>query len=74
MGNDDPLTNAIQPPPNETPEERYVRTQREQEAQHISDRIDEELQRQEAEERKAPKAIKVLLLGRRLVISHGISL
>ncbi|KIL57705.1 hypothetical protein M378DRAFT_27866 [Amanita muscaria Koide BX008] len=59
----DPLSYAIRPPQHETPEERMARLRREQEAQYISDRIDEELQRQEAAERKAPKAVKVLLLG-----------
>ena len=62
----DPLTVALQPPPNETPAARDARLASEREAKKISDSIDEQI-RQEKESRKAKlkarKQIKVLLLG-----------
>ncbi|KAF8520549.1 guanine nucleotide binding protein, alpha subunit [Gautieria morchelliformis] len=62
----DPLTAALQPPPDETPSAREARLASEREAKKISDGIDEQL-RQEKEARKAKlkgrKQIKVLLLG-----------
>ncbi|KAK2459334.1 hypothetical protein APHAL10511_008648 [Amanita phalloides] len=60
---EDPLVRAIRPSPSETPEERLIRVQREQEAKAISDTIDEELQKQAVAEKKASKAVKILLLG-----------
>lgn len=60
---DDPLTKAIAPPPNETEVERAVRVAAEREAQKISDAIDEELNRQRMHERKV-KCVRVLLLGK----------
>ncbi|KAH7910974.1 guanine nucleotide binding protein, alpha subunit [Hygrophoropsis aurantiaca] len=60
---DDPLTRACAPPPNETPTEREIRICAEQEAKRISDAIDEEINRQRIAERKGPKAVKILLLG-----------
>jgi hypothetical protein len=60
---EDPLTRAIAPPPDETPEEREVRLQAESEAKKVSDAIDEELNRQRIAEKKAAKPVKVLLLG-----------
>jgi hypothetical protein len=61
--NDDPLTRAIAPPPNETPEERDLRIAAEQEAKRVSDTIDDELNRQRIADKKNPKPIKILLLG-----------
>jgi guanine nucleotide-binding protein subunit alpha len=60
---DDPLTRAIAPPPNETQLERVHRIATEQEAKRVSDVIDEELNRQRIAEKKGPKPIKILLLG-----------
>ncbi|EDR12566.1 guanine nucleotide-binding protein alpha-4 subunit [Laccaria bicolor S238N-H82] len=60
---DDPLTNAIKPPPDETPEERQRRLRSEQDAKAISDSIDKELESQRASERNGQKPVKILLLG-----------
>lgn len=61
---DDPLTRAIAPPENETPEEREARLLAQAEAQKRSDAIDEEINRQRIADRKAPKCVRVLLLGK----------
>lgn len=61
---DDPLTRAMAPPPNETAAEREVRLLAEKEAQKRSDAIDEELNRQRNAEKKAPKCVRLLLLGK----------
>ncbi|KAI8970752.1 G-alpha-domain-containing protein [Trametes punicea] len=60
---DDPLARALQPPIDETPEERAARIRLQEEAQRISREIDEEiaLARKAYERRK--RAIKILLLG-----------
>ncbi|KAG2152665.1 guanine nucleotide binding protein, alpha subunit [Suillus bovinus] len=63
VSEDDPLTQAIAPPPYETPAERDERLAAEQEAKRVSDAIDEELTKQRISEKKGPKAIKILLLG-----------
>ncbi|KAF9239294.1 guanine nucleotide binding protein, alpha subunit [Melanogaster broomeanus] len=60
---DDPLSRAIAPPPNETPQERERRIATEHEARRVSDAIDEELDRQRIADKKGPKPIKILLLG-----------
>lgn len=59
----DPLADALAPPSNETPAEREARLVAEKEAKEISDTIDEELDRQRIAEKKAPKSLKILLLG-----------
>ncbi|KAF7298119.1 hypothetical protein HMN09_01033300 [Mycena chlorophos] len=59
----DPLTQALAPPPGETPAEREARLLREREAKKRSDLIDQELNRQRAAEKKANKPVKILLLG-----------
>ena len=59
---DDPL--SIHPPILETLEERNVRLAIEGQAKAVSDGIDEELEKARALERKGPKAIKLLLLGK----------
>ena len=61
-GDDDPL--SIHPPISETLEERNVRLAIEGRAKAVSDGIDEELEKVRALERKGPKAIKLLLLGK----------
>ncbi|KAH8092195.1 G-protein alpha subunit [Cristinia sonorae] len=59
---DDPLTLALSPPPNETPEERENRLRDEAEARKISEDIDEEIKAQRLALKKKPH-VKVLLLG-----------
>ena len=60
---DDPLTRALQPPFDESPEERMARIRQQEEAQRVSKEIDDEiaLARKAYERRK--RAIKILLLG-----------
>lgn len=60
---DDPFASALAPPVNETPEEREARLLAQAEAQKRSDAIDEELNRQRNVDKKAPKCVRVLLLG-----------
>jgi guanine nucleotide-binding protein subunit alpha len=60
---EDPLTLAIAPPPDETPEERLVREAAEAEAKRISDEIDEQILRDRELMKKKKKPIKLLLLG-----------
>ncbi|KAJ7456954.1 guanine nucleotide binding protein, alpha subunit [Mycena latifolia] len=59
---DDPLTAALAPPPNESPAERDAREQAEAEAKRVSDEIDAQL-RKERENEKKRKPVKLLLLG-----------
>lgn len=59
---DDPLTKAMAPSPDETEVEREARLAAEREAQRRSDAIDEELNRQRINEKKT-KCVRVLLLG-----------
>ncbi|KAJ7072562.1 guanine nucleotide-binding protein alpha-4 subunit, partial [Mycena amicta] len=59
----DPLTLALQPPPNENLEAREARLQHERDAKKRSDLIDQELNRQRNAEKKAAKPVKILLLG-----------
>ncbi|KAJ7270675.1 guanine nucleotide binding protein, alpha subunit [Mycena haematopus] len=59
---EDPLTAALAPPPNETPAERDARERSEAEAKRISDEIDA-LLRREREAEKKRKPVKLLLLG-----------
>jgi hypothetical protein len=60
---DDPLTRALQPPPNETPAERAERRREVQSAQERSRRIDEALLEDKKVLDKKKRAVKVLLLG-----------
>lgn len=59
----DPLAAALLPPPNESPEERNLRIQRENDAKRISESIDEQLQQERIERKKARPEVNVLLLG-----------
>ena len=62
----DPLTAALQPPPDETPEQREERLAKEKEAKKISDSIDEQIRLEKEAlnaKKKSRKEIKVLLLG-----------
>ncbi|KAH8827966.1 guanine nucleotide-binding protein alpha-4 subunit [Flagelloscypha sp. PMI_526] len=63
FADDDPL-------PNESAEERQARLQREQEAQARSNAIDEELNRQRIAEKKGPKCVKLLLLGKSTTLKN----
>ncbi|KAL5495940.1 hypothetical protein ACEPAI_1404 [Sanghuangporus weigelae] len=60
---DDPLAQAIAPPPDESPEEREGRLSREHEAKRISDDIDQALRDERAALKRRKKPVKVLLLG-----------
>ncbi|KAG8216290.1 guanine nucleotide binding protein, alpha subunit [Butyriboletus roseoflavus] len=59
----DPLAVVTAPPPNEAPDEKAAREEREAEAQRISDQIDEELRVEKAALKKEEQIVKVLLLG-----------
>ncbi|KAL0579305.1 hypothetical protein V5O48_002703 [Marasmius crinis-equi] len=60
---DDPITEALKPPPSETEAQRQIRLQEEAEAKRISEQIDEDL-RQEREILKRRRGeVKLLLLG-----------
>lgn len=61
---DDPLTQAMKPPKNETPEEKMLRLQAEAEASKQSALIDQQLKAERARLKKdAEKTHKILLLG-----------
>lgn len=59
---DDPLTLAIAPPPDETPEQAAIRLAAEAQALKVNDEIEEEL-KAERLARKKRNTVKVLLLG-----------
>jgi guanine nucleotide-binding protein alpha-1 subunit len=59
---DDPLDAFLQPPPNETPEERETRLAREAEASRRSQAIDASI-KAEKQLRKKKRIVKLLLLG-----------
>ena len=59
----DPLAVALEPPPNETPSERWAREQAEAQARRISDQIDSEIKAEKMAMKKRKPPIKVLLLG-----------
>ena len=61
---DDPLSQALQPPPDESPDDRALRIQRQQEAQRVSSEIDESIQESKKAFDRRKKAIKILLLGK----------
>lgn len=60
---EDPLTLAIAPPPDETHEQRQIREAAEAEAKRISDEIDEQIRKEREAERKKKRPVKLLLLG-----------
>lgn len=70
---DDPLTHALTPPPNETLDQRDARLKAEKEAQLRSDAIDEEINRQRVAEKKESHCVRVLLLGNRSFFSTNCS-
>ena len=59
----DPLTLAIAPPPDETPEQRQIREAAEAEAKRVSDEIDEQIRKERELDKKKKKPMKLLLLG-----------
>jgi guanine nucleotide-binding protein subunit alpha len=67
---DDPLTLALMPPPDETLEERQVREAAEAEAKRVSDEIDEQIKRERENERRRKRPVKLLLLGEFPVSLH----
>ena len=60
---EDPLSLALAPPIDETPEQRQIREAKEVEAKRVNDEIDEQLRRERENERKKKKPVKLLLLG-----------
>lgn len=60
---EDPLTLAIAPPPDETPEQRIEREAAELEAKRISDEIDEQIRKEKELLRRTKKPVRLLLLG-----------
>ncbi|OBZ73276.1 Guanine nucleotide-binding protein alpha-4 subunit [Grifola frondosa] len=61
--NDDPLAQALEPPPDESPDDRAIRLHQQQEAQRVSHEIDESIQESKKAFDRRKKAIKILLLG-----------
>lgn len=61
--NFDPLNYLLQPPEKETREEFEARLREQEEAKKRSDAIDEEINRQRAELKKASNFVRVMLLG-----------
>lgn len=59
----DPLTLAAMPPPDETPAQRIVREKAELEAKMVSDEIDEQIKAEKAATKRRKRPVKVLLLG-----------
>jgi hypothetical protein len=59
----DPFTLALQPPPDETPQQQADRLRVEEEARRISNLIDEQIKADRAQMKKAANAHKILLLG-----------
>lgn len=59
----DPLAAALQPPPNESPEDRVKRIQDELDAKRTSELIDDQLHKERNERKKARSDVNVLLLG-----------
>ncbi|KAI0643558.1 guanine nucleotide binding protein, alpha subunit [Trametes meyenii] len=60
---DDPLTKALQPPLDESPEERAVRLREQEDAQRVSKEIDDEIAQARKAYDRRKRAIKILLLG-----------
>ncbi|KXN86057.1 Guanine nucleotide-binding protein alpha-4 subunit [Leucoagaricus sp. SymC.cos] len=60
---DDPITEALKPPPTETEAERIARLSSEAEAKRISEKIDEDLREERERLRRRKGDVKLLLLG-----------
>jgi guanine nucleotide-binding protein subunit alpha len=59
---DDPLDEVLRPPPDETPEQRQIRLEREAEAKRISLEIDATI-KAERQARRKKRIVRLLLLG-----------
>ncbi|KAJ6610472.1 heterotrimeric G protein alpha subunit [Mycena sp. CBHHK59/15] len=59
----DPFYEIMRPPADETPAQMTARLKREADAQRVSDNIDEDIKRDRAQQRKARKELRILLLG-----------
>jgi len=59
----DPLSRVLEPPVNETLEQRAVREADEVEARRVSDRIDEQIKSDKQANSRSKAQVKVLLLG-----------
>jgi guanine nucleotide-binding protein subunit alpha len=71
MSSEDPLTLAMAPPPNETPDQKTRRLREEAEAKRVSDAIDEEIKEARVKDRKRKASeVRVLLLGTYHYIPH----
>jgi len=66
----DPLTLALQPPPDETLQQKVERLRVEEEARRISNLIDEQIKADRTQLKKAANAHKILLLG---TLQHRVS-
>ncbi|KAF8741044.1 hypothetical protein AX14_005951 [Amanita brunnescens Koide BX004] len=62
-GQNDPFIELMRPPPDETPAQMMARRKREQDAERVSDRIDEQIKRDRMQSKKEREVLKVLLLG-----------
>jgi hypothetical protein len=61
---DDPLEEALRPPPDETPEQRAERLAREEQARQKSLQIDMSIKKErQAAQRRRKKIVRLLLLG-----------
>ncbi|KAK1222871.1 hypothetical protein PQX77_014293, partial [Marasmius sp. AFHP31] len=60
---DDPITEALKPPPSETEAQKQIRLQEEAEAKRISEQIDEDLRQEREILRRKRGEVKLLLLG-----------
>jgi hypothetical protein len=59
---DDPLDEILKPPPDETPEQRAIRLEREAESKRISLAIDASI-KEERQARRKKRIVRLLLLG-----------
>ena len=59
----DPLSRVLEPPADETSEQRTVREAKEAEARRVSERIDEQIKSEKQAKSRSKAQVKVLLLG-----------
>ncbi|KAG6873621.1 hypothetical protein C0995_013552 [Termitomyces sp. Mi166 len=63
----DPLAKVLEPPVDETPAEREARLVAEAQAKRVSEQIDEDIEKEKAEEKRGTRALKMLLLDLQLL-------
>ena len=63
IDSDDPLAKVLEPPPDETPDDRHERLRQEALAQRVSDEIDERIKQDKIAFKKKSDLFKLLLLG-----------